>query len=148
MTHVWNRYTEVYMDLPYRYMYTPRYDPSHFAATLSTGWSFAIALAIPHRRNTRLITLRSSLHHVMERGTKRSDDGHPISLKFLVVYWFNFYAPEVEDRGAYCFCPVCHSVLLSETLTLQINFEQWALDLWYFTWVFLVIRPFHGFHYF
>ena len=24
----------------------------------------------------------------------------------------NFYAPEIEDRGAYCFCPVCHSVIL------------------------------------
>ena len=44
----------------------------------------------------------------------------------------HFYAPEIEDRGAYCFCPVCHSVipsfchsvLLSETLTLLITFEQ------------------------
>ena len=47
-----------------------------------------------------------------------------------------FYAPEIEDRGAYCFCPVilsfhhsvmpsfCHSVILSETLTLLITFEQ------------------------
>ena len=35
-----------------------------------------------------------------------------------------FYAPEIEDREAYCFCPVCHSVLLSETLTLLITFEQ------------------------
>ena len=39
------------------------------------------------------------------------------------------YAPELEDRGAYCFCPVCHfvilsfcnSVLLSETLTFLMN---------------------------
>jgi hypothetical protein len=22
-----------------------------------------------------------------------------------------FYAPEIEDQGAYCFCPVCHSVI-------------------------------------
>ena len=43
-----------------------------------------------------------------------------------------FYAPEIEDRGAYCFCPVCHSVIpsfchsviFSETLTLLITFEQ------------------------
>ena len=43
-----------------------------------------------------------------------------------------FYAPEIEDRGVYCFCPVCHSVipsfchsvLLSETLNLLITFEQ------------------------
>ena len=25
----------------------------------------------------------------------------------------HFYAPEIEDRGAYCFCAVCHSVILS-----------------------------------
>ena len=24
-----------------------------------------------------------------------------------------YYAPEIEDRGAYCFCPVCHSVIPS-----------------------------------
>ena len=24
-----------------------------------------------------------------------------------------FYAPELEDGRAYCFCPVCHSVILS-----------------------------------
>ena len=24
-----------------------------------------------------------------------------------------FYAPEIEDQGAYCFCPVCNSVILS-----------------------------------
>ena len=35
-----------------------------------------------------------------------------------------YYAPEIENWGAYCFCPVCHSVLLSETLTLLITFEQ------------------------
>ena len=29
-----------------------------------------------------------------------------------------------------------------KTLTLLITFEQWVLELWYFTWVFLVIRPF------
>ena len=35
-----------------------------------------------------------------------------------------FYAPEIKDREAYCFCPVCQSVLLCETLTLLITFEQ------------------------
>ena len=29
-----------------------------------------------------------------------------------------FYAPEIEDRGAYCFGPVCHSVILSSSLKL------------------------------
>ena len=33
-------------------------------------------------------------------------------------------------------------------LTLLITFEQWVLELWYFTWVLLVIRPFPGYHYF
>ena len=35
-----------------------------------------------------------------------------------------------------------------KTLTLLITFEQWVLKLWYSTWVFLVIRPFRGYHYF
>ena len=35
-----------------------------------------------------------------------------------------------------------------KTLNLLITFEQWVLELWYFTWVFLVIRPFSGYHYF
>ena len=69
----------------------------------------------------------------------------------------------------------CHSIILSKTLTLLITFEQWVLELWYFTWslthflktltllitfekwvpkllysiwFFLVIRPFRGFHFF
>ena len=61
-----------------------------------------------------------------------------------LVPWFlssYFYAPEI-----YCFCPVCHSVFLSETLL--ITFEQWLLELWYFTWIFPVIRTFRGYHYF
>ena len=35
-----------------------------------------------------------------------------------------------------------------KTLNLLIIFEQWVLVLWYFTWVFLVIRTFLGYHYF
>ena len=35
-----------------------------------------------------------------------------------------------------------------KTLTLLITIEQWVLELWYFTWVSLVIRPFRGYHYF
>ena len=65
-----------------------------------------------------------------------------------MVHSNHFYAPEIKDRGAYCFCPVCHSVLFSETLTLLISFEQWVLELWCFTWVFLVIRPSRGYHFF
>ena len=42
----------------------------------------------------------------------------------------------------------CHSVLFFETLTLLITFEQWVLELWYFTWIFSVVRPFRGNHIF
>ena len=42
----------------------------------------------------------------------------------------------------------CHSVLLSKTLTLLITFEQWVLELRYFTWIFPVIRCFCGYHYY
>ena len=60
---------------------------------------------------------------------------HPL-LYIMFVYTISvqmfFYAPEIEVRGAYCFCPVrhsvilsfCNSVFLSETLTLLITFEQ------------------------
>ena len=33
-------------------------------------------------------------------------------------------------------------------LNLLITFEQWLLELWYFTWVSFVIRPFRGYHLF
>ena len=75
---------------------------------------------------------------------------HPVQ-----VIEYIFLCPEIEDRREYCFSPVCHSVilqfchsvLLSETLTLLITYEQWVLELWYFTWTFLVRRPFRGYHY-
>ena len=34
-----------------------------------------------------------------------------------------------------------------KTLPLLITFEQWVLEHWYYTWVFLVTRPFCGWHY-
>ena len=63
-----------------------------------------------------------------------------------------FLCPWDRRSGAYCFRPVCHSVILSFcpplwNLYLLITFEQWVLELWYFTWVFLVMRPFCGYHY-
>ena len=64
----------------------------------------------------------------------------------------NFLCPQDRRLGAYCFCPVCHSVIPSfchsETLTLLITLQQWELELWYFTWIFPVIKPFCGYHYF
>ena len=35
-----------------------------------------------------------------------------------------------------------------KTLTLLITLKQCVLELWYFTWIFPVIRPFRGYHYF
>ena len=42
----------------------------------------------------------------------------------------------------------CSLIHFLKTLTLLITFEQWGLELWYFTCVFLVISPFSGYHYF
>ena len=36
----------------------------------------------------------------------------PESLRLPTAMAWRFYALEMEDRGAYCFCPVCHSVLI------------------------------------
>ena len=47
-----------------------------------------------------------------------------------------FMPPKSKIGGHIVFFPVCHSVLLSETLTLLITFEQWVLELWFFTWIF------------
>ena len=38
--------------------------------------------------------------------------------------------------------------LFLKTLTLLITCEQWVIELWYFKWVFPVLRPFWGYHYF
>ena len=45
-------------------------------------------------------------------------EAHRVKVKSYLRMFFTcssvyFYAPEIEDRGAYCFCPVCHSVILS-----------------------------------
>ena len=50
-------------------------------------------------------------------------------MKTLIRKNIYFYAPEIKDCGAYCFCPVCHSVNLSETLTLLTTFEECKLEL-------------------
>ena len=44
---------------------------------------------------------------------------------FPHILGFFFLPPRSKiGGGGYCFGPVCHSVLLSETLTLLITFEQ------------------------
>ena len=109
-----------------------------------------------------------------------------------------FYASEIEDRKAYCFCPVCilsfcpplwnlnlannfwtvraralifhMNISCDKTfpwgalfftlwpwpwslthflkpLTLLMTFQQWVLELLFFTWLFPVTKPFHGYRY-
>ena len=124
------------------------------------------------------------------------------NLQYLAYFYIDFphfYATEIEDREAYWFCPVCHSLILIfcppfwnfnpaynflavsartfivhinipcdktfpwiplfftldlgvwpifEHFYLHITFKQWVLELWYFTWIFRVIRPFRWYHYF
>lgn len=36
----------------------------------------------------------------------------------------NSYTPKIGDRGARCFCPVSHFLILSETLTWQIPLDS------------------------
>ena len=65
------------------------------------------------------------------------------STVFVIV----FFMPTSSKSGGHIvlsclsFChsvitPFCHSVLLSETLTFQITFEQLVLELRYLTWIF------------
>ena len=80
-----------------------------------------------------------------------------VVLQYTMTLSFNFCllfsAPEIEDREAYCLSPVCHSVipLFCHSLwnfKLAKTFEHRLLELWYFTWVFLVMVPFRGFQYY
>ena len=67
----------------------------------------------------------------------------------LVVSSCYCYASEIEDRWQIVFV-LFDSVILSssENLTLLITFEQYVLELWYFTWVIIVTRPFRTYQYF
>ena len=69
---------------------------------------------------------------------------------YLHLASFKFFMPPKSKIGGHIVfvLSVDHFVILSETLTLLITFEQWMLEFWYFTWVFLVVRPFRGYHYF
>ena len=62
-----------------------------------------------------------------------------------------FLCPQYRRSGGILFLSwlsFCHSVLLFKTLMSLITFEQWVLELWNLTWIFPVIRPFRGYHYF
>ena len=64
----------------------------------------------------------------------------------------NFNATEIEARGHNyrVILKFCNSVtvFLIEALTMLITLDEWMLELWYFTGVSLVIRPFRGSHFF
>ena len=86
----------------------------------------------------------------------------------LLIFVYNvtlsmIFMPPRSKIGAYCFCPVCHSVILSvhvyqhfwpcdldlgiwsifwKLLTMPITFQQWVPEFSYFTWIFLVKRSF------
>ena len=55
---------------------------------------------------------------------------------------FFFLCPRDRRTGAYSFFPFYYSLILPETWTLRTPFKPWVLELWFFTWVFLVKRPF------
>ena len=42
----------------------------------------------------------------------------PFPDKFEEINVESFYAPEIEDRGTYCFCSVCHSLILNAVQSL------------------------------
>ena len=76
---------------------------------------------------------------------------------WIRTFWFPFYAPAVDDRGHIVF--VLSVILLFRLVivsfcpplwnfNLDNNFWQWVLELWYFTWIFPVVRPFRGYHIF
>ena len=80
-------------------------------------------------------TVTSNVRPVFLCFRDRRSWGH-IVFVLSVILWF---CKSVK------FCmQVWNSVILSETLLLLQSFEQWVLELWYFTRVFLVTRPFNG----
>ena len=66
--------------------------------------------------------------------------------------WFIFYAPEIEDEGGghivfvlsviLSFCPPLWNFNLANNF-----WTVSARELWYFTWIFPVIRPLRGYHF-
>ena len=74
--------------------------------------------------NTFMVSIRALIFHM----SVPCDKAFPWVPKFLTLWpW-----------------PWCLTYLL-KTLTLAITFKWHVLGCWYFTWVFLVIRPFHGY---
>ena len=71
-----------------------------------------------------------------------------ISVYILYTSLLSRFIFRVDRRAYFLSClSFCNSVH-SETLILLIIFEQWVLELWYFIWIFPVIRPFRGYPYF
>ena len=89
----------------------------------------------------------SSRHDSVNFKQKNNENCYLYWRKSYCEIWCVVFMPPRSKIRGILFLSFCHSVL-SETLTLLITFEQWMLELWYFTWIFPVIRPFHGYHYF
>ena len=73
--------------------------------------------------------------------------------KFQIIFTvLHFFSQPQRSKIRGIFFLSCllfyNDVLLSETLTLLITFEQWGLELLNFTRVILVTRPFRWYHYF
>ena len=60
----------------------------------------------------------------------------------LSYFMMHFYAPPSPPREH------CSPLWNFNIANNSINLEQWVLELWNFKWVFHVIRPFRGYHYF
>ena len=83
-----------------------------------------------------------------------------IKMKWSIIKWFgisgglprflNFFFVYIRLKSTYTFfiqginaLNKINSIIKKMFTNIQ-TFEQWVLELWYITWVFLVIRPFTG----
>ena len=57
----------------------------------------------------------SSFSEILEElnSVEKDDSNKKTKGNLFRLYTCRFLCPHIEDRGGYCFCPVCHSVILS-----------------------------------
>jgi hypothetical protein len=70
---------------------------------------------------------------------QNNERGFPLICR--IKLW-GFFMPPWSEFGGILLLFICHSVFLSETLTLPITFEWQVLGISYFTFVFLIALPF------
>ena len=73
-----------------------------------------------------------------------------LNMEFISLVGQDFYAPRDRRSKIGGYIVFVLFVILSETLTLLITFEQWVphVDLWYFTWIFKLARLFRRYQHF